>query len=47
LRIDDHRAAAKVPPAGGSIDGAPRFRLLVERSSDVFYRTRLTPEPVL
>ena len=28
-------------------DGEPRFRLLVERSSDVFYRVRLTPEPVL
>ena len=32
---------------GGSIDSGPRFRLLVERSSDVFYRIRLTPEPVL
>ena len=39
--------AAKVPPEGGSIDSGPRFRLLVERSSDVFYRIRLTPEPVL
>ena len=32
---------------GGSIDSRPRFHLLVERSSDVFYRIRLTPEPVL
>jgi len=47
LAIDDQRPAATVPPEGGSIDSGPRFRLLVERSSDVFYRTRLTPELVL
>jgi PAS domain S-box-containing protein len=35
------------PGEGGSIDSGPRFRLLVERSPDVFYRIRLAPEPVV
>ena len=47
LGIDHQRPAAKAPLEGGSIERGPRFRLLVERSPDVFYRTRLTPEPVL
>ena len=47
LAIDDQRPAAGRPLDGGSIDSGPRFRLLVERSPDVFYRVRLTPEPVL
>ena len=47
MATDDQRSAANVPPAGASIDSGPRFRLLVERSPDVFYRIRLTPEPVL
>jgi PAS domain S-box-containing protein len=29
------------------MDRGARFRLLIERSPDVFYRIRLTPEPVL
>jgi PAS domain S-box-containing protein len=29
------------------MDSGARFRLLIERSPDVFYRIRLTPEPVL
>ncbi len=47
LGIDHQRPAAKAPPEGGPIDRGPRFRLLVEGSPDVFYRIRLTPEPVL
>ncbi len=47
LAIDDQRPAAKGPLDSGSMDSGARFRLLVERSPDVFYRIRLTPEPVL
>ena len=47
MAIDDQRPAANVSAKGGSIDNGPRFHLLVERSPDVFYRVRLTPEPVL
>jgi hypothetical protein len=31
----------------GSLGSGPGFDLLVKRSSDVFYRVRLTPEPML
>ena len=47
MAIDDQRPAARGPLDGGSIDSGPRFRLLVERSPDVFYRIALTPEPML
>ena len=47
MALHDPLPASRVLPDSDSIDSAPRFNLLIERSPDVFYRIRLTPEPLL
>jgi PAS domain S-box-containing protein len=46
LPIDDGHHV-QLQGSNALVDRGPRFHLLVEQSPDVFYRIRLTPEPVL